>query len=87
MLHDLRITMQSQADKKPIELIYEIDDRIPCKLNGESGRIRQVVMNLISNAIKYTEKGSVKFSVIMSKCHDEIVELNFFGKDTGIGIK
>lgn len=87
LLHDLRITMQSQADKKPIELIYEIDDRIPCKLNGDSGRIRQVVMNLINNAIKYTEKGSVKFSVIMSKCHDDIVELNFFVKDTGIGIK
>lgn len=82
LLHDLRITMQSQADKKPIELIYEIDDRIPCKLNGDSGRIRQVVMNLINNAIKYTEKGSVKFSVIMSKCHDDIVELNFFVKDT-----
>lgn len=87
LLHDLKITMQSQVDKKPIELIYEIDDRIPCKLNGDSGRIRQVVMNLINNAIKYTEKGSVKFSVIMSKYHDDIVELDFFVKDTGIGIK
>lgn len=87
LLHDLKITMQSQVDKKPIELIYEIDDRIPCKLNGDSGRIRQVVMNLINNAIKYTEKGSVKFSVIMSMCHDDIVKLDFFVKDTGIGIK
>ena len=87
LFHDLKVTMQNLVEKKPVELIYDISDDIPCTLCGDPGRIRQIVMNLINNAIKYTEKGYIRFTVKIQECNAERVNLLFSVKDTGIGIK
>lgn len=87
LFHDLKLTMENQIGKRPLELIYEIDQSLPCMLNGDVGRIRQVITNLVSNAIKYTERGHVHFSVHVTKKKADTVSLYFEVEDTGIGIR
>ena len=87
MFHDLRISMENRIGHSGLELIYDIDQDIPCKLKGDMGRIRQVIINLVNNAIKYTEKGSVRFSVHVRQKNTDKVMLYYEVADTGIGIR
>ncbi len=69
------------AASKGVDLFYEIDEGFPALLNGDSGRIRQILINLVSNGIKFTSKGSV---VIRAKrLPDSLIEVSVI--DTGIG--
>lgn len=86
LFHDLRISMENRIGHSGLELIYDIDQDIPCKLKGDMGRIRQVIINLVNNAIKYTEKGSVRFSVHVRQKNTDKVMLYYEVADTGIGI-
>ncbi|MBF0121913.1 MAG: response regulator [Candidatus Omnitrophica bacterium] len=71
---------------KGIELRYTVSDDVPNLMMGDPVRLRQVVINLINNAIKFTHKGYVEMGLkVLSKKEDEC-ELLFFVKDTGIGI-
>lgn len=87
LFHDLRISMENRIGHSGLELIYDIDQDIPCKLKGDMGRIRQVIINLVNNAIKYTEKGSVRFSVHVRQKNTDKVMLYYEVADTGIGIR
>ena len=87
LFHDLKISMENRIANCPLELIYDIDQDIPCKLKGDMGRIRQVIINLVNNAIKYTEKGSVRFSVHVRQKNTDKVMLYYEVADTGIGIR
>lgn len=87
LFHDLRISMENRIGHSGLELIYDIDQDIPCKLKGDMGRIRQVIINLVNNAIKYTEKGSVRFSVHVRQENTDKVMLYYEVADTGIGIR
>lgn len=87
LFHDLRISMENRIGHSGLELIYDIDQDIPCKLKGDMGRIRQVIINLVNNAIKYTEKGSVRFSVRVRQKNTDKVMLYYEVADTGIGIR
>ena len=87
LFHDLRISMENRIGHSGLELIYDIDQDIPCKLKGDMGRIRQVIINLVNNAIKYTEKGSVRFSVHVRQKNTDKVMLYYEAADTGIGIR
>ena len=87
LFHDLRISMENRIGHSGLELIYDIDQDIPCKLKGDMGRIRQVIINLVNNAIKYTEKGSVRFSVHVRQRNTDKVMLYYEVADTGIGIR
>lgn len=87
LFHDLRISMENRIGHSGLELIYDIDQDIPCKLKGDMGRIRQVIINLVNNAIKYTEKGSVRFSVHVRQKNSDKVMLYYEVADTGIGIR
>lgn len=71
---------------KKIELVREIDDNIPAVLIGDPVRIRQILVNLINNAIKFTFQGNVTTSVKVLNCADGICELQFTVKDQGVGI-
>ena len=74
------------ADKKGLELSYSFSSSIPQYLLGDPNRLRQVLNNLIGNAIKFTEKGEVSISIKKNKLSEGEVELKFVISDTGIGI-
>jgi PAS domain S-box-containing protein len=75
-----------EADKKGVELTYEIDSKINYFLKGDSLRLKQVISNLVKNAIKFTEKGHVYFRVREEKSVNDVKTLLFSVEDTGIGI-
>jgi PAS domain S-box-containing protein len=74
------------AHKKGIEFIYEIDPDVPSLLRGDPGRLRQIVLNLTGNAVKFTEHGDVLLHVSAGKEDENEVELKFSITDSGIGI-
>ena len=75
-----------QAHDKGLEIIYEIHEDIPSLLKGDPGRLRQVLLNLIGNAIKFTTNGEIFLSVSLLNETEGNVTLKFEVKDTGIGI-
>ena len=79
-------TMGIRAAEKKIELACYIANNVPEQLTGDPGRLRQVIINLVGNALKFTEKGEVVLSVEIGRCHSEQAELLFKVRDTGIGI-
>jgi two-component system sensor histidine kinase/response regulator len=78
--------MAPKAHEKGIELVHWLTSDVPSLLKGDPGRLRQVISNLISNAIKFTEVGEVVLSVELSAEKEDRVELHFRVRDTGIGI-
>ena len=87
MLKNLINMIKPRAEKKNLEFILNVNENIPNELFGDSVRIRQVVINFLTNAVKYTKVGSVTFSVDMESKTDDTVMLKFSVKDTGIGIR
>jgi signal transduction histidine kinase/CheY-like chemotaxis protein len=79
-------TMALRAHQKGLELAYRIDPAIPQCLQGDADRIKQVLVNLIGNAIKFTEKGEIILRVTAEESTPEEVRLCFAVSDTGIGI-
>ncbi|MBR5377433.1 MAG: response regulator [Lachnospiraceae bacterium] len=79
------ITSMGLADK-PVEMKLSIAPNIPRLLHGDSARIRQVLINVISNAVKFTDKGSIRISADGSTGDDGRFELKIRVADTGIGI-
>jgi len=75
-----------RADHKELELIASVDDSVPSMVVGDDGRLRQILINLVGNAIKFTEHGEVALSVSAERQPDESVRLHFRVRDTGIGI-
>lgn len=86
MIHDLVNMTLQRAKNKGLQLVVEIDHEIPTCLYGDDVRIRQVLINILTNAVKYTEKGTVWLRV-RSRVSGETVVLCFEVEDTGIGIK
>ena len=74
------------AQKKGLEFIYDIDPDVPSYLKGDPGRLRQIILNLAGNAIKFTKKGEVFLSVSKESEDEDNIKLRFSVKDTGIGI-
>ncbi|MBQ8278934.1 MAG: response regulator [Roseburia sp.] len=87
MFHDLSMIFLNRIGDKSVELLYDIDIDLPMKLYGDAQRIRQVIINLMNNAIKFTEEGFVKLSVKAQRTSDEDVQLTFMVQDTGQGIR
>ena len=75
-----------RADQKALELLVDIDPAVPVALVGDPLRLRQILVNLVGNAIKFTERGHVLVSVRLETDHDEPGMLRFSVADTGIGI-
>jgi signal transduction histidine kinase/DNA-binding response OmpR family regulator len=75
-----------RAHQKGLELIYEVQPDIPEALLGDPGRIRQIIINLVGNAIKFTEHGEVFISVKQTGETRHSITLHFAIKDTGVGI-
>ena len=89
VINDLVNMVRVRADEKGLKLIIDIDKEIPKLLNGDEVRIKQIITNMLTNAVKYTEKGSVTFSMGYERderTSDGII-LKVAVSDTGIGIR
>ena len=85
--NDVISIIRMRAVDKRIRFVVYIDSKLPGVLTGDEGRIRQVLLNILSNAVKYTEKGFVSFSINAEKTGENEVNLIFEIKDSGVGIK
>ncbi len=85
-LESLLKTLAFQAHKKRLELLCEIAPDVPDSVRGDSNRLRQVIVNLVSNAIKFTEKGEVGVEVQIESMNQSELSLHFIVSDTGVGI-
>ena len=83
---DTMKALSVRAQQKGLELAYEFQPDVPYALVGDPGRLRQIIVNLIGNAIKFTEKGEVVLSVQADCSKRDDVQLHFTISDTGIGI-
>ena len=86
LISDLFNSIIYRANEKGIQLLKSIDDDVPGKIIGDPIRVNQILINLISNAIKFTEKGFVKLYVKVVEKTDTSIKINFIIEDTGIGI-
>lgn len=77
---------ETKIQEKNITLIREYDNTIPEVLVGDVVRLHQIILNLVSNAVKFTTKGSITVSVRLSNDQEETVNVEFAVSDTGIGI-
>lgn len=72
--------------RKGLEYKSYIDHQITAQIIGDSGRLKQIIINLLGNAIKFTERGSIELSIVRGKVFQDRVQIIFSIKDTGIGI-
>lgn len=86
LIYDVMNMMKMKAADKGLELKLSVNPQIPSRLWGDDVRIRQILVNLMSNAVKYTETGSVTLEVDVAVKGD-VAELIFRVEDTGIGIR
>jgi len=87
LMHDVLNNVVLRAKEKNLELKLNIASNIPCNMLGDDIRIKQVLTNIITNAVKYTQEGYIEITATCKKSFGEYVELTFSVKDTGIGIK
>jgi two-component system sensor histidine kinase/response regulator len=90
---NLRVTLENAIDtlalkahEKGLELACHIRPDVPTALIGDPGRLRQIIVNLAGNSIKFTEEGEIVIRVEMESESDDSVKLHFMVSDTGIGI-
>lgn len=87
MIMDLWNVIYLRAKEKGLAFMVELDETLPCVLYGDDVRIKQIVTNLLTNAVKYTPEGSVKLQVAYERKNDDELLLKISVQDTGIGIR
>lgn len=88
MIQSVKEVMSIKADEKKLDFNFKIDDQIPDRLVGDPTRINQILINLIGNSVKFTDKGFVEVRVHSKEIeqNDNQIEITFDVEDTGIGI-
>ncbi|MCD7824928.1 MAG: PocR ligand-binding domain-containing protein [Clostridiaceae bacterium] len=79
--------MQAKVSNPNVEMILKINPEIPVRLRGDSNRIRQVVVNILNNAVKFTQNGSIVLNIDFQRTDEENIILDMSVRDSGIGIK
>lgn len=87
MINDLVNMIANRASEKNLKFKVEVSKEIPHLLAGDEVRIKQIVINLLTNAVKYTDRGEVKLCVDYEKLNETQIKLKFLVRDTGKGIK
>ena len=84
--HDICDLIRPRVADKPVEVLCRIDDRLPANVQGDPGRFRQVLVNLMGNAAKFTEKGEIELAVAVDSETETGIVLHATVRDTGIGL-
>lgn len=87
IVKELGSIIESRIGNNPVKLYIELDEQIPSKVYGDSTKIYQILLNITNNAVKYTEVGKIKLSVVPEKTGNDAVLLHIKISDTGYGIK
>ena len=87
MLRSIVSMIRIRSSEKSLSFDVVVDEVMPRRLYGDMGKIKQVVLNLLTNAVKYTEKGGFSLCVMMDEREDDKCLVRFSVKDTGIGVK
>lgn len=87
LLNDVVTLTQYTAKEKGLSFKVNVDKKLPCVMRGDVVRIRQIMVNLLNNAVKYTEEGKVFLSITQENPSENATTLKVSVKDTGIGIK
>jgi signal transduction histidine kinase/CheY-like chemotaxis protein len=87
LLNDVVSIIRAGVVEKPIRFFTNIDSNIPNALIGDEMRLRQILVNLLANAVKYTDRGQISLSMTVEKQEDNVIWLKVSVKDTGRGIK
>lgn len=87
MIEEIRTDIKLKAGEKGLKFILNVDKNIPHYLNGDCVRVRQCVLNVLSNAVKYTSAGTITFEALrVDNSDDSVCTIKFIVKDTGRGI-
>jgi len=86
LISDLMKPLGLRAAERGLELVVHVEPAVPERVNGDCGRLGQILVNLVGNAIKFTERGEIVVSVALRPQDGETVVLAFSVADTGIGI-
>ena len=86
VIMELKSIIDTRLANRPIKLIVEIDPKTPSKLYGDQTKLFQILLNILTNSVKYTEVGKIKL-VLKSEINRDTVTLKFKISDTGYGIK
>jgi len=76
-----------RAEDKDLDFTLDIDETMPRRLYGDMGKIKQVVLNLLTNAVKYTDEGGFRLKISVIERNENTCMIRFSVKDTGIGVK
>jgi two-component system sensor histidine kinase ChiS len=86
ILHQLEVLFRHVAEERDLALVFSVEGNTPHSLIGDPVRLVQILSNLMNNAIKFTDQGSVRLETIIGPVHHEQVNCTFRVSDTGIGI-
>lgn len=86
VLEDVTTILNSTAEEKGLEMVLNVAKNVPMRLRGDPHRLKQILLNLFSNALKFTEKGEIVLTVKLMKHELNTVQLEFNLRDTGIGM-
>lgn len=87
LLEDVGTLLGFEAYEKELELVFRTGPTLPLRLKGDPARLRQILVNLVSNAIKFTHEGEVVLDAVLERETSEQVVIGFTVSDTGIGIE
>ena len=86
LLRDLAVIVATNAARKPIDVLFDVDPELPRQLIGDAMRLLQVLVNLAGNAVKFTDQGEVVVGLALRARDAALVQVEFSVRDTGIGI-
>lgn len=86
LLEEIVLTLSPQAHQKKVEMLFNYSEQVPKEIYGDMNRVRRILMNLVNNAVKFTNHGHVLINVEVSKQSKNRTWIQFIVEDTGIGI-
>ena len=87
MIHDVMTLMEVRVKGKPVDLVASVSDNVPRKLYGDIGRVKQIMINIMGNAMKFTHEGAITLSVSWRQESEDTGWMLVSVADTGIGIR